>query len=457
MGNFTRSLTTAFTAPLPPLHMAHHVFPADVVGPTWRRSALRLRRREWAPGRLLSAHCQIAIYGLLAGVALSASLWFGPPRLPAVGVLSAVPLPTWLPLAMISCLVCASLYGSGRARVRTHLLLSAVVLLLLLCAANIARLQPWVFHYALMLMCCARITRPSTPGPNSVDDAARCEWANLWLCRVVLSGAYVYGGLGKLNASFGSEVVPFLFAPVIDLGTVDVQHLRAVGVILALAEAGVGVCLWLSPTRRLAVVAGVVLHGTVLAMLGPAGQNYNAVIWPWNLAMAAFLTLQWHAPSTRPGVDVWHALRWRGRTIFAFSLLTPALGLIGRWDANLSFQLYTGSSTVGIVRFAESSAPCFPRTAQSLMRPSARAGAPNTELELNLHEWSMQAYATPLYAESRVILSTFQQLCDGCVLDAWRPTLTIRPRARWFAPPAADSVYRCPVARRHTQAMVSMR
>ena len=117
---------------------------------------------------------------------------------------------------------------------------------------------------------------------------------------------------------------------------------------IPLLEIFVGVGLWLPRCRRGAIGVACTIHVVALWVLGPSGNDFNAVVWPWNLAMALLVVILF---STQIGSRRNFADLASSRPAFAvaalFSLL-PALSYFGWWDSYLLpvvFRQYRSSRT----------------------------------------------------------------------------------------------------------------
>ena len=75
------------------------------------------------------------------------------------------------------------------------------------------------------------------------------------------------------------------------------------------------------------------MHLFILAMFGPAGLDWNDIVWPWTAAMAIFdIVLFSGAPEFS-----WREILWRRRdprhpaAVALFAML-PALSFFNLWD-----------------------------------------------------------------------------------------------------------------------------
>jgi hypothetical protein len=162
----------------------------------------------------------------------------------------------------------------------------------------------------------------------------------------ILVSTYFYSGCNKLNVGFLDNVWvqmmlrSFLKIPV----TVARQPwLYYCGYLLALFELVAGAALLFLKTRKTVAKSLILMHLFVLILLGPFGLNYNAIIWPWNIAMIGYLYIIFirkneYAFSFKPIFQSWNKL------VFICWGILPMLGIFGYWDGFLSSSIYSGKS-----------------------------------------------------------------------------------------------------------------
>jgi hypothetical protein len=340
---------------------------------------------------------------LAACIAASPRLWGGPREYPAIPLpaLGGLPpgisgaLPAWLVVAALLALL--GLAVVPRRWAPAPFLAAAALLV----AGDITRLQPWLYQGALSLGAFALCRRP------------------LDACRVLVAAIYAWSGVSKLNADFGPVVVPWLVPAAAPLGP---ALLWWVGVAVGLAEAAIGVGLLVPRARRAAVVAAVATHAVVLAAIGPAGRDWNRVVWPWNLAMAALVVLLLWSERRPARPLLWSRDRYHRAVVVLVGVL-PALNLAGAWDAYLSFSLYSGNIDEAWLVIEPAGAAAAP--------PSAVAVAerrPDGTLVAWLLPWAVRDVGVPPYPERRAYLAAFRALCRAAP-DPRALRLVVRERA----------------------------
>jgi hypothetical protein len=199
---------------------------------------------------------------------------------------------------------------------------------LFLALGDQSRWQPWFYMYWVMLL--------FTLAKDSTAIAA---------CRVALCAVYFWSGLQKCNPDFFKLIAPWFVKPAgewLPGGVLTV--LRWPVMAAPFIEMLIGIGLWLPRTRRIAIGASLLVHGSALIFLGPAGHHHNWIIWPWNLVMPALAILLFPRSPLGEGRAALLQGRWAAAVLGLFCLL-PTLSFFGRWDSYLSFSLYSGHLT----------------------------------------------------------------------------------------------------------------
>lgn len=372
---------------------------------------------------------QLAALGLGACLALSWRLWLPHgERAPHVPVFEGLSLEGTLVggalaglalLALVACLVPAW----QRRAVPT--LLASLGLLVL---ADQLRFQPWAWVLGLVLGALA---------------LPRERLTALAGARLVLACVYLWSGLHKLNLEFLETGYPWLIEPLREALPASWDGALVASAWLApVGEALLGLALLTrrgAPAARLGVVA---MHVFILAMVGPWGHDWNAVVWPWNLAMVGLVLL------LVPGfgrADPLPSGAWRprgaaGLVLLVLAGLQPALHFVvgqdgsGRseWDAYPAFGLYSYS--------APSALYAVPPEAAASLPPEARAVAVAREdgtLQLGADFWLLESLGVPVYPAERSFRALHRWLTE-------RPggesiVLIVHRRGRWDSQRQFDS------------------
>ena len=311
--------------------------------------------------------------GLIAGLLLSPKLWLSDRFYPLTPVWSGLhPVPAPFDRVLYVALLLAVVLAAVRPRFTPVLLMIATVM----AAFDQSRLQPWFYQYCFMLLA---VSLPEG-GEN--------------ICRIIVVSVYFWSGLQKLNGGFAGDSFPWLVEP-----------LKIVpnwfGLAVPYLEAGLAIALVFRPTRRAAVVFAIAMHAAILLAIGPWAHNFNTVVWPWNIAMAASAYLLFW----REGL-VWPKRVKLARVVLVLFGVMPAFSLFGLWDNYLSGALYAGNRNEGDLYFSDAVYDKLPDTVQDYVTDEG----PNRD-GLNIGEWSFGELNVPAYPEERVFRQVQRSLC----------------------------------------------
>lgn len=347
--------------------------------------------RALKEARLLRVVLALAV---LCGFALSRRLWLHSTRLyPSVPVFDF--LPTVAPAVSyvwFGALVLLLVLFAVRAR--AHLYAAAFVVLA--CAYVLfdeSRLQPWFYQYLFMMLALAAF--------SSKEGDARTP---LRACAFVVASVYFWSGVQKLNPQFFNKVMPSLVAPYLEhIPALSMGLATRLGVIIPLTEICVGVMLLTRRWRLTGVVWALITHAVVLLMFVPVRRNN--VIWPWNVAMAAFVLILFRrgADGARDFLPR-RALSLQTAALVLFGLM-PFLSLFGLWGQYLSSALYSGNVPRAEFTVSERVASKLPPRVRSKLRPDGEG------FRLDINHWSYAELNVPAYPSEKVYRAATATLC----------------------------------------------
>lgn len=369
--------------------------------------------------RLRWVRAAIAI-AFLSGIALSPRLWLSHDReYPLVAVADFLPrLGTPLEAVLLAGLVASLVAVAVLPRSRAPLVLAlGIALGLALFDQN--RWQPWVYQYVLML---AALTMT----PRQAGERSKTARVALGVCAFIVIAIYFWSGLSKIGAAFRLDTFPWLLEPLVgDLPPFLAPLAYAVPVV----EVSIGLGLVWRRTRPYAVVGAILMHSFILLSIGPLGRNWNTVVWPWNVAMVAFVVLLFWRLDATPNRRLLRGLRCSPRTTQAFACViaglvgvAPLLNLFGRWDSYLSAELYSGSTIDGVVLPSRALINQLPQSARRLVVASDAGPA------LFLFDWAIEDLNVPAYPAQRVLKRVGGSMCSWSdTPDALRLAIRERP------------------------------
>ncbi|MCM3869962.1 MAG: hypothetical protein ND895_04620 [Pyrinomonadaceae bacterium] len=337
--------------------------------------------------------------GCLCGLLLSRKLWLSSrsyPLTPVYEKLPPIPPPfDYVPfVALLLLLVIIAINSRPLVPIVAFLVVG-----LFLCLSDQSRLQPWFYQYAIMLAAFAFYLR------NNPDEHNQRVLLNT--CRLIIAASYFWSGLQKIGVGFTDRIFPSLINPYLNfvLGKV---HLLPRPLILAipLIEVGIGIGLLTRRFRNLSVVLALMTHLLILALLIPLKRN--SVVWPWNIAMAAFaFILFWRASDfSMRDVLLPRKLGFQAVVMILF-LIMPLLSFVNLWDSYLSASLYSGNIEAAVIDVSESAKQRLPPAIQSHVQPSRTT----SKLQISPTRWSLVELNVPSYPERRIFMNVAKTIC----------------------------------------------
>jgi uncharacterized membrane protein YphA (DoxX/SURF4 family) len=296
------------------------------------------------------------------------------------------------------------------------------------CIADQTRWQPWVFQYSFLLAAVAAYSRKR----SDVDG----EKQALDIARLIVASTYIFSGLQKINRNFMENDFPWLVQPITNAFPSSSGFLHLAGMAAPFLQFAFGIGLLTRRYRRVSLILAVAMHVFILAMFGPAGLDWNNIVWPWTAAMAIFDVLLF---SNAPEFS-WRDIVWSGRNpghivaIILFAIL-PGLSFFNCWDSYLSSALYSGNLTEAQIYVSDAGkASLPPAIASRLVHTSA-----NTNV-LNLQRWAIEDLNVTPYPETRVYKAIAGRVCHD-MGDPSQLVLVVREQRMFFSRPEIG--YRC--------------
>ncbi|MFO0910271.1 MAG: hypothetical protein U0794_18325 [Isosphaeraceae bacterium] len=344
----------------------------------------------------------LASYTLLM-VGISWPLWRSGGSIPRVPFVAGIPpSPDWLAYGLPLGLTLGLLKLGRRPWWSVGYLVSTCVAVWLVLQDQ-HRFQPWIYQYIVVGL------------PLAVFRAGSA----IWIVRLCYISIYVHSALSKLDVSFCDELgTKFLATGLVPLG-LDPMSWPTAGRYLAVlsmpfGELGVGIALLTRRFRRLGLIGATIMHGLLIAILGPFGLGHSAIVQFWNLAI---LTEVWIAFGSRGESDgsapVVGPRRMLSRLlelgvvgVLVMGMLLPFLQRSGWFDAWPSHALYASHVEWLTIELPEE---LIEGPAQELAR-FARPGSTEPWHTLDLTEWSRAERGTPLYPQNRATLGLAESL-----------------------------------------------
>ena len=349
-----------------------------------RQAGSAISSSSWRAGRGLprpvdrSAALVIA-FRVVVVAAQAATLWItwplwtvhaSPPMLPAL------PLPAldlgWLLLVCLGLVLATPRFGLG---LYTAVLAYAVLI-------DQTRLQPEVVSLTFLMW--------GTLSSHTAKTLARAHLVALW----------VFSGLNKLfSPDFMDGMSQWLLSGLMPSPPSWLNE-RA-GYVIAVPELSVGLLALYPRTRRFAAVAACALHIGIFLDLSPVGHDWNAAVWPWNLALAVagFALI---APWVGSPLSALGRCPPLVRPLVALLVVSPLGFYVGVTDAYVAHNLYSANTARATVRCV---GECRPE-----QQPT----------------FTWEAFDVPLPPEHRLFEQHFERTCEP------GDRLTIRDSRWWY-------------------------
>lgn len=333
----------------------------------------------------------------LAQVFISYRLWE-----PSARQFPVVPVFDWLSLqvgssgnvAMFALLV-GSTVVLAFASNKKYPLVVWLALMTLFVLQDILRLQAWAYQYILMFA--IAIAYYQNP-----DKYGKGVW---WCWRLLFAATYFWSGAHKLNPHFAYTVYPWLVG--IFKITAPLAPYAAGAYLIAVAEIILALALLWQRSRRIGLWGLLGLHTGILIFL--IADGWNLVVYPWNALMIllGWLLFSAEAPESENTVRI-----ARFTPFYAFVFLcipAPAMQIIGWWEYNMSFTMYSGLCMEGFIVFNLDSdaSNCVPRKVRNEISSYS-----DTQGIFLLDDWTMYELNVPTYPSESVLRRTANKLCD---------------------------------------------
>ena len=335
----------------------------------------------------------------LAELCISWKLWFPLQRsYPTVSALSNLDfsLETITTFTLSSILTIGLIFIALNRwkKVSTFVVLIVLVILLL---EDITRSQPWILYQATIIGLIVFSNR---------RHQEKILGATLFLISLV----YFWSGIQKINAGFMTEIFPWMLTSTGFHHEGIIKQENYLFLLPPLLEAGAGILLMITRTRKIAIFIGTAMHLFILFVLGPIGHNWNCVVWPWNLSLIALLFVFYDNTSPLIHLKQLKTSAIHMSVALLFGIL-PILNYFGKWDDSLSATMYSG--THSDVAFY------FDKTCENNLSPS-QASATTEEHDKNgvyrksktwLTYWSLYDLNVPDYPAYRYYKRIGSKLC----------------------------------------------
>lgn len=336
---------------------------------------------------------QATAFFLLVGKLLSFNLWIGNRNFPIVPVADFLhKLPSQTHIVLLSISIIGLVACTIKPAYKKAILLVCIAEVLS-CLLDQNRWQPWEYQYVFMLFV-LWVNRKN-------------EQLTIALMILIFASTYFYSGCQKFNPHFLKNVwkhtmlEQFFGLP---KSTTQQQLFIRLGYLIPFLEIVFGLGLLFNKTRKKVMILLIAMHLLVLTIIGPWGNNYNLIVWPWNTAMIVFFLIIWEERISIPIITQLKKLSLNSLTIFAWTLL-PILNFFGYWDYFFSSSLYGGRIDMCYIQIKN--AP-LDFDLKPHFRTSKKISTDGLDT-IVVQTWAMDEFNTPSCPQKRVYLKIKEQ------------------------------------------------
>lgn len=259
-------------------------------------------------------------------------------------------------------------------------------------AEDVNRAHPWMIYFTLGWATLA------------VSHQKDIQFSNL--LRILTVFIYFWSGFHKINPNFFEYAWPYLAEGLLGSkieGTIWMQLGYAVPVI----ESGLAMALFFPKSRKWAVLLLITMHLGILVSIGPTGQNWNLVVWPWNAIMIA--NLYFLFAKEKSWMPVIKVQKWwySNLVILVFGLL-PCLHIFHLWPPYLSWSIYSMKQSELLITVDKEGFDCLPKELQNAKAEPGEGGL----MTYYLLDWSTKSLKTPHFPHSLVYDAVSKELCN---------------------------------------------
>jgi hypothetical protein len=288
------------------------------------------------PQRLQLIKLTILI-GIFVSVILSFNLWAGQRWFPKSSLFidfTGIPAPfDYINISVLIALVIFAFISASRTPTVLLILFS-----IYLCIDDQNLLQPWFFNYILILGVLLFYKQ-------RVDEPNNYTMVFISL-QVLVALIYVFSGLQKMNSHFIIHTYTWMISPLQHiLNTRQMQLALHFGKIIPYIELAIGLGLLIKPTRYIILPMVIAMHLFILLLLGPFGNSYNQIVWPWNIIMIILNLLLFANVERERFFDI--AILFKGlcfSLVITLMFIFPFFSFQNKYDSYLSSSLYSGNT-----------------------------------------------------------------------------------------------------------------
>jgi hypothetical protein len=331
----------------------------------------------------------ITLAGILSSVLLSLNLWAGQrwfPKAPLFDELTGLIAPyDYANLAVLVILLVISFVSQSRIP-----LVLLILFNLYLCVDDQNRLQPWFYNYTLILAVLLFFR-------NRVDEPNNFTTVFITL-QILMALIYIFSGLQKFNSFFVDDTFKWLISPLESVFSGRQMALfYKLGKAVPYIELFIGVGLLIKPARYIVLPLVISMHVFILLMLGPTGNAYNYVVWPWNIVMILLNLLLFANVKQERFYDI--SILFKGLSFYlviTLMLIFPIFSFNNKYDSYLSSSLYSANTNNCKLILSDKAYEQLPYYIRNFVTKDADYNI------LFIKHWALNELGTPCVPEYRI-------------------------------------------------------
>ena len=262
-----------------------------------------------------------------------------------------------------------------------------------LCIDDQNRLQPWFYNYILILFVLLFYKQ-------RVDESN--NYTSIFITiQVLVALIYIFSGLQKFNSFFIEDTLKWVISPLETHFSIrQINLILKLGHSIPYLECFIGIGLLIKPLRYLAVPLVIIMHLLILVFLGPFGNNYNPVVWPWNIVMIILNLLLFANIEQERFFDI--SILFKGvyfYIVITLMLIFPIFSFNNKYDSYLSSSLYSGNTHNCVLILSDNAYNKLPYYIKNFTTKNSDYN------QLNIKKWAITELNTPCVPEYRIFVA----------------------------------------------------
>ncbi len=244
----------------------------------------------------------------------------------------------------------------------------------------------------------------------------------IWL-RLVATSIYFFSALGKFDYQFvhtvGQDMLEavFTFARIpTDSFSMDAKAKLAI--VFPATELFIALGLAWKRTRQAAAIFVMLMHASLIAILGPWNLNHSLGVLTWNIVLfvqAWFLFSQHRRWEIDSGTSSSFTLRWMlVSPMVLFLVLAPLMERRGLWDHWTSWSLYSPHTSRVRIEIHQSTIEKLPTELQKYIH---RDEDGDRWYDFSIKQWALETKGVPIYPQARYQLALADRIATRFQLD----------------------------------------